>query len=229
MKKTLLTIAVVAMATASFGWIDVTWDSYRLYDYTGSPAISTMNPETAKIVWQLYYTAKTAVEDPTLDTATGEVKADYDTLLATRVWDPNVATNTMSLTQLQNGAYEDSTINFNPVKSTIKGSGAEYKDDVFNGSAGSVYAAVFQYVDNAKTGATDVYFAKTALLNNPENWSADSGKPAPFAASVGGVWDDEGVVIGTHLGSIAGVPEPATMSLLGLGALAMVIRRKLRK
>ncbi len=34
---------------------------------------------------------------------------------------------------------------------------------------------------------------------------------------------------GTQPNLVVGVPEPATMSLLGLGALAMVLRRKLRK
>ena len=33
----------------------------------------------------------------------------------------------------------------------------------------------------------------------------------------------------TMNGEVTSIPEPATMSLLGLGALAMVLRRKIRK
>lgn len=49
----------------------------------------------------------------------------------------------------------------------------------------------------------------------------------------GSYYDNRGGVSGQNYDysftKASGVPEPATMSLLGLGALAMVIRRKLRK
>ena len=44
-------------------------------------------------------------------------------------------------------------------------------------------------------------------------------------------WNQDGAYTATFTvsGATPAVPEPATMSLLGLGALAMVLRRKLRK
>jgi hypothetical protein len=46
------------------------------------------------------------------------------------------------------------------------------------------------------------------------------------ATSTGGNFRLDNVVLN---GTVTAIPEPATMSLLGLGALAMVLRRKLSK
>lgn len=49
-------------------------------------------------------------------------------------------------------------------------------------------------------------------------------------ATGSGVYTVDNFVAGEDFGDVAAaVPEPATMSLLGLGALAMVLRRKMRK
>ena len=53
---------------------------------------------------------------------------------------------------------------------------------------------------------------------------------SPTAAN--GSWGFQGINGGNSIvinGTTQAIPEPATMSLLGLGALAMVLRRKIRK
>jgi hypothetical protein len=61
-----------------------------------------------------------------------------------------------------------------------------------------------------------VYFSKATTDTTADNYSAETGK----------LYGAGGDLTATFT---AAVPEPATMSLLGLGALAMVLRRKLRK
>ena len=50
-----------------------------------------------------------------------------------------------------------------------------------------------------------------------------------FFGGVDDKWDSKNNFVASFTKSSTSVPEPATMSLLGLGALAMVIRRKLSK
>lgn len=76
---------------------------------------------------------------------------------------------------------------------------------------------------------------KPTLTANPSGSSVNLRLLATMTAT-GGNWGFTGAGTTGHSLAINGstkeataVPEPATMSLLGLGALAMVIRRKLRK
>ena len=68
-----------------------------------------------------------------------------------------------------------------------------------------------------------VYYALTEL-NTGINWANEMG-----AADTVNFDMSSDTKIANYLGTVTQVPEPATMSLLGLGALAMVLRRKLRK
>lgn len=55
------------------------------------------------------------------------------------------------------------------------------------------------------------------------------GTPTGTPATAGSARLLGTMTMGGDIQSTAAIPEPATMSLLGLGALAMVLRRKLRK
>ena len=71
-----------------------------------------------------------------------------------------------------------------------------------------------------------------ALLSNPSGSSVELRLLATMTATGGNYGFTGAGTTGHSLqinGTTAAVPEPTTMSLLGLGALAMVLRRKLRK
>ena len=86
---------------------------------------------------------------------------------------------------------------------------------------GGLYSVVFQYCLNGD-GDYDVYYAMTGLVvPSWDHLDRDPPDDVSFDINI----DNEL----SHLGTVKTVPEPATMSLLGLGALAMVLRRKLRK
>ena len=98
------------------------------------------------------------------------------------------------------------------------GGAAAYKNLDYKKSAGGIYAAVFQFCSD---GA--VYYEVTEL-NSAINWANEMG-----AADTVNFNMSDDTKIANYLGTVTQVPEPATMGLLGLGALAMVLRRKLRK
>ena len=89
---------------------------------------------------------------------------------------------------------------------------------------------VFQRVYDSQTpvqGQTAYYESGLTLLNKAE-YGEDGLQSIPLPQTgTGG--PDRNPVVNWNEGVRVSVPEPATMSLLGLGALAMVLRRKLRK
>lgn len=81
--------------------------------------------------------------------------------------------------------------------------------------------------------------ATTTANNNAMSWNVDDTTGTNitlryFASPTvaGGTWGFQGISGGNSIvinGTTQAIPEPATMSLLGLGALAMVLRRKMKK
>lgn len=86
-------------------------------------------------------------------------------------------------------------------------------------TAGFVYQRVWQGTPDP---TKDSYYFDSALFELDTGYAGGAAIPQSFAYDASGT----GVVVTDF---VPGVPEPATMSLLGLGALGMVLRRKLRK
>ena len=99
-----------------------------------------------------------------------------------------------------------------------------FKDDLLTG--GSVYMAVFANVNwdgSAITFTGDsIYYTFDALagLQNIDYITDPKATPQPLVGAVGA-----GVLVNSRLDASV-IPEPATMGLLGLGALVMAIRRR---
>jgi hypothetical protein len=91
-------------------------------------------------------------------------------------------------------------------------------------SAGSYYATwrVYNNSDKAKASKYLVIPTWTQFTSAPSK----AGDPATSDTVV---WADAGTDKGYMQYDVPAVPEPATMALFGLGGLALVIRRKIRK
>ena len=98
-------------------------------------------------------------------------------------------------------------------------------------------SAVTSFTRSGQSGSFDVTLgdlgniAEVAIVADLAGGTARSGTNEKFSNAAGSFVIRTGMTLnGTvQKAAPAAVPEPATMSLLGLGALAMVIRRKLRK
>ncbi len=217
MKKALIGLLVALMAVSSFAGLVATWSAYGILDgpngvadagpwiFSDGTGDSATASSTTSAIWELVYTTSDTIGDITFNEADGTYAyADGDKVLATRTSDGSAAW-TIDGTTLTADEFG------------IIGQGVKYEDLTTTTKSGNLYSAIFQYCGN------DVYYALSPIQTDV-NWANDGSLPGTdvnFSLS--------GDTALTKLGTVTTVPEPATMSLLGLGALAMVLRRKLRK
>lgn len=217
MKKIAILIALAMAASASFAAINVQWSNYGFLSGADSSKYATQEAES--ILWELVYTSGSSIATPTLDTSTGAISYGSDEVLSSREWTKGSDAITVTDKVATTSASEALTMDL--AYATIASGKAAYVNADYAQSSGGIYAAVFQYMADGK-----VYYEVTAL-NSAINWA----NTMSAADEVNFNMEDD-VQIANYLGQVetpTTIPEPATMSLLGFGALGMVLRRKLRK
>ena len=169
------------------------------------------------LIWQLIYAgADGEANDIKLDNASNGYVSGDDVVWATRLISQN--TDGKKYNEELTNAASDGT------KWLVSGRNSDgdvsYVDLSWN-TAGSVYMRVF-----GGTPAEGTYYLQTALAALDTSYSSIMTPANPFYLNEKGT----GAILNLQIpGGTTEVPEPATLGLLGLGALAMVIRRKLRK
>ena len=204
-----MAICALAVAnTVASAAIGVTWNAQTWgYYHDGVAAILDNNGA----LWQLIYAgadnAINTIPTGTVPTAGGAGIADDYVLGDDVVW----AERTVSMgggTAPEDGTTWDNWLQYQ--------TGAQMYTDLSWSTAGFVYQRIFE----SATPGDGTYFFESGLTALITNY--DAGAPATVTVSFADV-SGNGFVPNQM---IVAVPEPATMGLLGLGALVMAIRRR---
>jgi hypothetical protein len=207
MKKMLLALLVLALAavSASAG-VRIDWQvSYGAYDHTSSDITGGDNAllDSYAVTWQLIYAGiNNQIDDPDLSNgANGWVGGD-DAVWATR-------------TIAQGGGLASDGTNYDNwmIWDALTGD-TVYRDYSWN-TAGWVYQRVYEGTPQALS-----WFYDGGLIEFGIGFNDTNEHLTPDYSQIGGL--NEGFQPDQQFP----IPEPATMSLLGLGALVMAIRRR---
>ena len=208
MKKFLMSLVIVAtMASVAMAGVGIQWTTgYGGYTHT-SPIITGFDNailDSYSVIWQLVYSGTDGINPPSLATAGAGYVTGDDVVWATRTIAQGGGT----------GAEDGSTWNNFMYRADLSGS-TTFENAAW-ATAGSVYQRVFE-----GTPAPGTYWYDSPLFTYDATWT-DSQAAESFNTEV------NMNVGGFHApaGNFFPVPEPATMSLLGLGALVMAIRRR---
>lgn len=206
MKKLSLVLAALLAASAMAWANDVVW-TVNFGAFTHD-ATDLTNPDEGGILtqydvlWQLIYAGPNNAIDPVdINNAAGFISGD-DEVLGTR--------------ELANGSSGifDNTLYTEETPSAVTSLSYAYSED-------NPYY-VYQRIYESQKPEAGTYYYESPLVKLDSDYDFGS-------QTIGLGPQESGIQSTLQVQGPASVPEPATMSLLGLGALAMVLRRKLRK
>jgi len=215
-KLGLTLVALSATAATSFGGLVITvdgnrHDSFTTWVFTGGPDLSINDVQTFDITPD-YYNSN---EDSTLNSysyALGDLSHQIG----------NIADVTMPVMTVDSGTFEVSKFG-EPINNSLTLNGLRIKSDM-SGEAFSWYT-----LGNMKNGAgIEVEF--TSLTVTMPISITEFGTGANSLASENGTFSATTTVPTGNPGSFSmtfsAVPEPSSTALLGLGGLALLLRRR---
>lgn len=218
MKKILMAVfALVVAATVASAGVQINWNTvYGAYTHDAPNVTDYPSPNnllgTYSAIWQLIYAGADDTIDPIPShevPVAGGINGDY-------VYGDDIVWGQREINVGGgdgNSATDDSTWDDWMLRST----GSTTYTDAGWTTAGFVYQRVFETQVFGTLTAGDYYY-QTGLLELNTGWSSG----APYQS----FFLDTGSAGFQASTPIYAIPEPATMSLLGLGALAMVLRRR---
>ncbi len=216
MKKLLVALCALAVAaTFASAGVAVNWTTQNWGEYHGGSGDGSGTAIAANnsVLWQLIFAGADGVANTVQQ---GQpVPADPSNhYLATGSDDSIVAERVIPQ---GGGTAADGTV-WDAWLSRQPGELPVYSTLTWTQGEGSVYQRVFEFA----TPINGTYYFETQPLTLNTAWAGEGAPSQDFFVDPadGGMVPNRQVYI---------IPEPATMGVLGLGALAMVLRRKFRK
>jgi len=206
MKKLLIALSALAIATAAYAGYGIDWTtmvgaySHEATDLTGSDYALL---DSYSVTWQLIYAGADNTANPINLSNPGWVSGD-DVVWATR-----------TITQGGGTATEDGTIWDNWMTHQAGGADAIAYNTTWTGAGSYVFQRVYE-----GTPAPGTWFYETTLFAFNKNYDGMGAADFfPVDSSTQGFKPNQQI-------PGAPIPEPATLSLLGLGALALIRRKR---
>lgn len=207
MKKLSLVLASL-LAVSAMAWAnDVVWViNWGDYTHDATDLVTTESGavlDQYDVLWQLIYAGPNNAIDPVDvdNSAKGYVSVD-DEVLGTR-----------ELSKGSSGIFDNYLYTDNSPDAVTSLSYTYSEENPYY---------VYQRIYESQTPVAGTYYYESELVKLDTRYGAGSQ-----TFNLGP--DESGIQATLQVQGPSEVPEPATMSLLGLGALAMVLRRKLRK
>ena len=218
MKKFLMAICALAgattVATAAVGinWTVGEWGENHTGDGSGT-ILGSAILDNSSALWQLIYAGANDAIDPipVLSSNPGPTDAYGDDV----VWAYRTLAETdegTNVTAPEDGSSYD-------VWLVNQGGSTMYTDMLWTEASGPGY--VYQRVFELDSPVDGTWYYESELKELNTNYSPSAPTTVTQSTAAEG-----GVGFVTDTGQVHVVPEPATMSLLGLGALVMAIRRR---